>query len=118
VRILLVDNRALSHGLVVDMFPGHHVEWANTGTDGVDRALLNPYDVVLVDHSLPDGEGADYVAEMRALGVRVPMVGMVSAGKESAAEAFLEAGADDVCHTDQFATGEVEALLLTLVVAP
>jgi CheY-like chemotaxis protein len=47
---------------------GHEVTVATTGTEGVALARDRPYDLILLDLRLPDGDGCDFVPALAASG--------------------------------------------------
>lgn len=53
------------------------------------------YDVVLLDLTLPDGDGRDFCARMRKLGMRMPVIILTGSDSESDIVSGLDAGAND-----------------------
>ena len=47
---------------------GHEVVVATTGAEGVALARIRPFDLVLLDLRLPDGDGCDFVPSLNASG--------------------------------------------------
>ncbi len=97
VRLLLVDDEpgltsALSRGLSAE---GFAVDVATDGPSGLRQAVLEDYDVVLLDVMLPGLSGYDVVRGMRRQGVWTPVL-MISAkdGEHDQADG-LDVGADD-----------------------
>lgn len=67
VRILVVDDEpdlaeAIASSLRRD---GYAVDVANTAQDGLDRLTVNPYDLVLLDLTLPDIDGLEVCRTIR-----------------------------------------------------
>ncbi len=97
MRLLLVDNepvlaRALARGLTAE---GFAVDVRTDGPSGLQQALDEAYDLVLLDVMLPGMSGYDVVRRMRAQGVWAPVL-MISAkdGEHDQADG-LDVGADD-----------------------
>ena len=97
MRLLLVDDepvlaRALSRGLTAE---GFAVDVRSDGPGGLQQAVDETYDVVLLDVMLPGMSGYDVVRAMRAQGVWTPVL-MISAkdGEHDQADG-LDVGADD-----------------------
>lgn len=97
VRLLLVEDeaglaRALARGLQAE---GFAVDVAGDGATGLQRALHDTYDVVVLDVMLPRLSGYDVVRRMRAERVWTPVL-MLSAkdGEHDQADG-LDVGADD-----------------------
>lgn len=101
VRVLLVEDSPL----VADAFAWglrRHlgaradratVDVAATAAAGWALAEAHAYDLIVVDHFLPDGSGAALIARLRATGRALPPLIAVSRGAIAAA-ATLAAGAD------------------------
>ena len=97
MRLLLVDDepglaRALARGLTAE---GFAVDVAVDGPGGLQRAVDEDYDVVVLDVMLPGLSGYDVVRGMRRHGVWTPVL-MISAkdGEHDQADG-LDVGADD-----------------------
>lgn len=97
MRLLLVDDepgitRALSRGLTAE---GFAVDVRSDGPSGLQQALDEAYDCVLLDVMLPGMSGYDVVRRMRSAGVWTPVL-MLSAkdGEHDQADG-LDVGADD-----------------------
>ena len=101
MRILHVEDQALDADLarraIAYALPGSTVERAATLADARARitAAAPPYDAVLLDLHLPDGDGIELIVEIRARALPLAVVALTSAGEEQVALATLKAGADD-----------------------
>jgi two-component system KDP operon response regulator KdpE len=67
-HILIVDDSTLVSGALRLLFEetGHDVSVAGTVRDAVDVASERPVDVMLLDLTLPDGDGLTALAAMQA----------------------------------------------------
>ena len=75
---------------------GHHVEVVPSVTDGRERLAADRYDVVLLDVNLPDGNGLDFLRDIRRQhGKGVSVVVLSGMRQEEAVVRGLELGADD-----------------------
>ena len=97
MRLLLVEDeaglaRALARGLSAE---GFAVDVVHDGSSGLERAVHEAYDVVVLDVMLPRLSGYDVVRRLRAQGVWTPVL-MLSAkdGEHDQADG-LDVGADD-----------------------
>ena len=97
MRLLLVEDevglaRALARGLAAE---GFAVDVAHDGAAGLQQAVDEAYDVVVLDVMLPRLSGYDVVRSMRVQGVWTPVL-MLSAkdGEHDQADG-LDVGADD-----------------------
>ncbi|WP_147154075.1 response regulator [Reyranella soli] len=77
----------------------------------------NPYDAVILDLGLPDGDGLSLLAEMRARGCTVPILVLTARDAVEHRVAGLDAGADDYL-IKPFATSEVVARVKALLRRP
>jgi DNA-binding response OmpR family regulator len=98
MRILVVeDNRACARsigGALRD--EGFVVDHAPALSDASDSAAVAPYDAILIDRMLPDGDGLDWIREQRRAGSTVPIL-IITAEREAVDQRIegLNAGADD-----------------------
>ena len=74
---------------------GHAVDWMQR-LDEARLALASvPYELVLLDLSLPDGRGLDLLREIRASGNKVPVIITTAQDQVAVRIEGLNAGADD-----------------------
>jgi DNA-binding response OmpR family regulator len=78
------------------------------------HADLHPYDLVILDRRLPDGDGLTLCGEWRADGSEVPILMLTAMDDIDDRVAGLESGADDYL-TKPFATEELVARVRTLL---
>ncbi len=80
LKILLVDDHddtANMMRLLVERW-GHHVDTAGNVSEAGRLAGLVPYDVLICDYSLPDGDGCDLLAGLLQ---HRPIVGIAVTGR-------------------------------------
>jgi two-component system OmpR family response regulator len=97
VKLLLVEDeartaRVLAKGLTEE---GHQVDVCENGTTALEQGRTIPYEVVLLDWSLPDLDGVSVLREWRARGVRTPVLLLTARGATAEKVTGLRAGADD-----------------------
>ena len=115
-RILVIeDERDLALGLQANLeVEGHTVEVAYTGEEGIDSAIAQRPDLVLLDVMLPGIDGFVVLRRLRAAGVDVPVLLLTARAEEVDKVRGFRAGADDYV-TKPFGVMElllrVEALL-------
>ncbi|WP_062520619.1 response regulator transcription factor [Demequina silvatica] len=68
---------------------------AATAAEGFDTAITGDPDLIVLDLGLPDADGLDLLARMRASGVTVPVIILTARRSLDATVAGLEGGADD-----------------------
>ena len=116
MRILLVEDDAVLGDIVQRSLSeaGHRVD--HVGTLEAARYLwrIQPVDVVLLDLSLPDGNGLQALREARERGDRTPVLVLTARNRTEERIAGLDAGADDYLGKP-FDLAEVEARLRALV---
>lgn len=97
LRVLLVEDDSHIGRLVESGFTsaGHHCDWAKTGTRGLESALTQRYDVVVLDMMLPELSGLEVLKKLRSEGVRTPLLVLTAMGSVDDRVAGLRAGADD-----------------------
>src|SRR3954451_19253512 len=76
MRVLVVeDDERLADVLVRGLTDaGHEVTLRRTGPDGLDAALTDPGDVVILDWMLPVQDGPSVCRELRARGNHTPVL--------------------------------------------
>lgn len=84
MRILLIEDNESNAYLARFVLErrGHQVVEARSGSAGIERARGGPYDAVLLDLRLPDGDGCEFVPHLTALSA-APII-VVSAHATSA----------------------------------
>jgi two-component system, cell cycle response regulator len=105
IRILLIEDnpvevlvmRALlaKASASTTAAPGFDLVSANSLAEGLLRLSEGGFDLILLDLSLPDSEGLDTLAGVRAHGQQVPVVVLTWLGDEGLAVEALQLGAQD-----------------------
>ena len=96
-RILVAeDEPTIAMGLEDDLsIEGFSVEVVNDGAAAGSKAASGNYDLILLDIMLPRKDGLTICRELRAAGVRTPIVLLTARGQELDKVLGLELGADD-----------------------
>ena len=116
MRILTIEDerriaRAIERRLRRD---GFDVDVAPDAASAIERLRHHAYACVILDASLPDGDGSSACQRMRVLGVRAPIL-MISTRRRIADRVRgLDSGADDYL-TKPFAGSELSARIRALV---
>lgn len=74
---------------------GMAVDIALDGEDGLEKAMVNDYDVVVLDRDLPGRHGDDVCKELRAEGRRAGIIMLTASGEVESRVEGLRLGADD-----------------------
>ncbi|GAA4721597.1 response regulator [Sphingomonas lutea] len=96
-RILYIDDDDGLRRLVEKMLTrrGHDVVGAGSGREGVARAGEGGFDLVAVDHYMPEMDGLETLAELRKLPDCPPVVYVTGSEESRVAVAALKAGATE-----------------------
>src|SRR5690348_2595984 len=97
MRILLVDDHAiLRHGLkdiLVREFPGAEFEEAETAQGALEKVWRRPFDVVLLDVTMPGRSGLDALKDIKRSQPKLPVLILSMHPEELYAMRVLKAGA-------------------------
>ena len=95
-RVLLIDDdETLRSSLAEQLTAEYEVAEEGTGTAGLNRASAERFDVILLDHGLPDVGGREVCRRLREAGLRTPIIMLTAAASEADTIAGLDAGAND-----------------------
>ena len=98
-RLLLIDDDARLSSMVGDYLrnSGFEVEVAGSLAAGRERLAAAPFDALVLDLMLPDGDGLDLCRELRADGRHrhLPLLMLTARGEPMDRIVGLELGADD-----------------------
>jgi len=97
MRLLVVeDEEKLAHLLARGLKEeGHAVDVCHDGDAAADQALAVPYDVIVLDWSLPGRDGVQLLRYWRERGLRTPVLMLTARGTVGEKVTSLRAGADD-----------------------
>ena len=115
-KVLLVDdnefNLKVAHGML-GLF-GIDANTAGSGKDAIDMVKNNKYDIVFMDHMMPEMDGVEAVGEIRKLGGEhktLPIVALTANAVLGAKEMFLANGFND------FLSKPIELQELSIILA-
>jgi DNA-binding response OmpR family regulator len=96
-KILIIeDEKELISGLKLNLdFEGYDVIWALDGEEGLNKALKEAPDLILLDIMLPKKDGLDVCRDLRRQNVTIPIIMLTAKGEEVDKVVGLEIGADD-----------------------
>ena len=110
MRFLLIEDNhdlgaSVQRRLAQD---GHAVDWAKSLGEADDHLAAASYDLILLDITLPDGDGRDFLASHRRTAADTPVIVLTARAAVSDRVALLDIGADDYI-TKPFDFAEFEA---------
>jgi DNA-binding response OmpR family regulator len=97
-KILLVDDEDALRESLAEQLTLHEefeIVEAATGTDALEKAKGDYFDVIILDVGLPDIDGRDACRLMRRGGVKSPIIMLTAAGSDADTILGLDAGAND-----------------------
>ena len=114
MKLLFIDdNRRLVESMKNYLSQYFVVDTAYTAEDGIQKALVGAYSVVLLDLSLPDQSGFEVCKTLRETNVQTPILVLTGSGDQNTCVKMLDCGADDYL-TKPFRTAELRARISAL----
>lgn len=115
-RFLVVEDdvrqrSVLSRALRED---DHTVDEVATIAEAREKLLSQPYDIIILDRMLPDGDGLDLCVEIRRHGLRAPVLMLTARGELRDRVTGLVVGADAYL-VKPFEFDELKALVVALI---
>jgi CheY-like chemotaxis protein/HPt (histidine-containing phosphotransfer) domain-containing protein len=97
VRILLAEDNAVNQELFATMVRklGYDLEIASDGREAVDKAKSGRFDLIFMDVQMPVLNGLEAAAEIRAAGIRAPIVAVTASVRKDERVKCRESGMDD-----------------------
>src|ERR1700730_4756771 len=116
MRILLAEDhpslaRSIADGLREE---GYAVDLTHDGEEAAHLAMVNPYDAIVLDMMLPKKDGWAIIKQLRARGMRVPVLCLTARDAIEDRVRGLDLGADDYL-VKPFAWDELLARVRSMV---
>ncbi|MEZ4651519.1 MAG: ATP-binding protein [Candidatus Eisenbacteria bacterium] len=94
LRVLVAEDNTTNQMVITRMLErlGHEVVVVENGSDAVDRALHESYDIVLMDWHMPIMNGLEATADLRRRGSRIRIVALTANALPGDRDLCLEAG--------------------------
>lgn len=97
MNVLVVEDdpvigKSLNKGLSE---AGHDCVWVKDGKHGLEQALSQRFEAIVLDLLLPSVSGLEVLRKVRAVGVRTPVLLLTALGAVEERVGGLKAGADD-----------------------
>jgi DNA-binding response OmpR family regulator len=115
MRVLVIDDERELCALIADYLEplGYEVEAVHDGLAGVERALAESFQAIILDVMLPGIDGFEVLMRIRARS-QVPVLMLTARGDETDRIVGLEMGADDYLPKT-FSSRELLARLRTVI---
>ena len=113
MRVLLIDDHALVRKGIEELLQSRGVQVVasvSSGEEGVRRARELSSDVILLDVKMPGMNGVETLKQLRASGVRTPVVMLTMSREDADLRAALRAGAQGYLLKDMESEELVPAL--------
>ena len=99
LRVLVAEDNEVNQKVVSRMLErlGHHVEVAVNGRDAFERARAGTFDIVLMDCQMPEMDGWEATARIRAAMAgrrRIPILALTANASDADRQRCLDAGMD------------------------
>ena len=79
-RLLVIDDEKAFCSFLRCVFnqAEYGVETARNGTEGLERARMETFDLIITDMIMPGLSGAEFIARLRADGNEVPIIAITA----------------------------------------
>ena len=113
-KVLVVDDNAVNLKVAAGLLKMYeiHADTATNGTDALKMVRKTDYDIVFMDHMMPEMDGMEATAAIRALGEKygqLPIVALTANAIGDVVNMFIASGLDD------FLAKPIEMLGLNLI---
>jgi DNA-binding response OmpR family regulator len=97
IKVLIIEDEvAMAKGLQDNLeFEGYQADMAFDGNQGLEKALNETYQLILLDVMLPGISGFDICKTLRNKGIKTPIIMLTAKAEEIDKVLGLEFGADD-----------------------
>jgi two-component system response regulator AtoC len=97
MRILVVGDESIQRDMLKGFLEkqGYHVVAAENGKTALNRFLEQPFQLVLLDHLMPDLTGDEVLAEMKKINPLLRAIMITAYGSVDTAVKVMKLGADD-----------------------
>ena len=93
--LFIEDDQAIAEMVVEVLQESYEVDHAATGEDGLDLALHNHFDLMLIDRRLPGMDGVAVIQAVRRAGITTPVLMLTALGSVDDRVSGLDGGAND-----------------------
>jgi signal transduction histidine kinase/CheY-like chemotaxis protein/HAMP domain-containing protein/HPt (histidine-containing phosphotransfer) domain-containing protein len=96
-QILVVDDNETNLNVACGLLQLFHItaDSATSGRQAVDMVQQKHYDIVFMDHRMPEMSGVETTKLIRELGIDIPIIALTASAVIGAKDMMLEAGMND-----------------------
>ena len=118
-NVLVVEDEEKTRASLVEglRLESWQVSGAESGSEAIVRLNGEPFDLLILDRMLPDGDGIVVLRHLRQRGIQTPVLMLTARGELAERVAGLESGADDYL-AKPFAFSELVARCRALLRRP
>jgi len=97
-KILVVDDNTINLNVASGLLHLCKItaDTATSGQDAIDMIRQKQYDLVFMDHMMPEMDGVEAAKKIRALGINVPIIALTANATTDSREEFLACGMNDL----------------------
>jgi PAS domain S-box-containing protein len=97
-KILVVDDNTINLNVACGLLQLCKIsaDTASSGAQAIVMVRRNQYDMVFMDHMMPEMDGVDATRVIREMGIDVPIVALTANVVEGSKEMYLAAGMNDL----------------------
>ncbi|ADW17371.1 two component transcriptional regulator, winged helix family [Desulfobulbus propionicus DSM 2032] len=116
MRVLIVDDEPeLREQIALSLRQQQYtVDTAGDGALALEKVFADPFDLIVLDLMLPEKDGFTVLRELRAEGVKTPVLMLTAKGEVDSRVKGLDLGADDYLHKP-FSMAELLARIRALL---
>jgi len=97
LKILVVDDNSINLNVIGGLLRLYGIKAfeAASGRQAIEMTRENRYDLIFMDHMMPEMDGVETLRAIRALGIKTPVIALTANAVTSAKEMLLASGMDD-----------------------
>jgi signal transduction histidine kinase/CheY-like chemotaxis protein/PAS domain-containing protein len=96
-QVLAVDDRVSNLTVICGLLHQCHIkaDKAISGEQAIGMIVKKQYDLIFMDHMMPEMDGIEATKILRGMGVKIPIIALTANAVSGARELLLSAGMDD-----------------------
>jgi len=96
-KVLVVDDNTVNLNVACGLLGLYKIsaDTATSGIQAIDMAQKSQYDIIFMDHRMPEMDGIETTGKIRELGIETPIIALTASVIVGAKEMMLAAGMND-----------------------